>query len=73
MGDTESTSATDPKKIMVKTYLTEGEHKQLRHAAAERGLNLSDYVKEAVLIDVKKVMSEYLNREFGKTNAAEGE
>jgi hypothetical protein len=73
MGDTESTSATDPKKIMVKTYLTEGEHKQLRHAAAERGLNLSDYVKEAVLLDVKKVMSEYLNREFGKTNAAEGE
>ena len=56
---------------MVKTYLNDDEYKRLRHAAAERGLNLADYVKEAVLADVNRVMEEFLRREYGKSTKPE--
>ena len=66
-----SSSSSDAKKILVKTYLNDDEYKRLRHAAAERGLNLADYVKEAVLADVNRVMEEFLRREYGKSTKPE--
>jgi uncharacterized protein (DUF1778 family) len=60
----------DSKKILVKTFLTESEHKLVRHAAAERGLSLGDFLKEAVLADAQRVMDEFVrqleNRAKGK-------
>lgn len=61
MNENDSAGA-DSKKILVKTYMNEDEHKQVRHAAAERGLSISDYVKEAVLADVEKVMAEFIRQ-----------
>ncbi len=69
MSDSDTVTPSDAKKILVKTYMTEEEHKQLRHAAAECCLSISDYVKNAVLADVEKVMAEF----FKQINRAKGD
>ena len=53
---------SEPKKILVKKYTTEEEHKQVRHAAAGCGLSISDFLKNSRLADVEKVMAEFIKQ-----------
>ena len=57
---------TDEPKKMVKTYLTDDEHRQLRHAAAESEMNISEYVRDALMKAVRISNQEYLDRENEK-------
>ena len=62
---------TDEPKKMVKTYLTDDEHRQLRHAAAESEMNISEYVRDALMKAVRISNQEYLDRENEKSVFAE--
>ncbi len=64
MNDQETQS--DHKKILVKAYLNEDEHRLLRHAAAEKGQNISDFIKEVILLESQNVMDEFLARALEK-------
>ncbi len=58
----------DSKKIMVKAFLSEDEHRILRHAAAEKSQSISDYIKEVTLIEAQKVIEEFVKNEMEKIN-----
>lgn len=58
---------------LVKTYLTDQEHKRLRHAAAELDMNIQDYLKFALLKSVDETLRDYLDREFKQRQQREEE
>lgn len=70
MGKQKSDDNTESLKL-VKTYLTDQEHKRLRHAAAELDMNIQDYLKFALLKSIDDTLREYLDREFQKRQAGE--
>ncbi len=65
MGIEDSDTIGDAKK-MVKTYLTDEEHRQLRIAAAEADMTIGDFLKDAVLKAIKISVNAYLDREIDK-------
>lgn len=57
-----SKEGSEKKEVNLKIKLTPDQHRDVKVAAAERGMPICDFLKVAVLAYTEKIVAEYLQR-----------
>ena len=57
-----SKAGSEKKEVHLKIKITPDQHRDVKVAAAERGIPICDFLKVAVLAYTEKIVAEYLQR-----------